>query len=228
MSEHSAMGFFTKNGFMLPVITAVVVFLGFSLSVTAQDLPKTVTLDPNSNSTTLNKDPNALPSLDIDLNKKTPEVQLIDISGKKDKEKSFLMEPEFADRGEAIAKKLNKRDKEIKPEYKSDTYLGDFKSNAKFVKIFCRDHEYVDGDRVKVLVNDTVIQPNITLEHSFKGFTITLEKGFNKVDFQALNQGSSGPNTAEFRVYDDTGKLVSSNQWNLTTGVKATLIIVKE
>ena len=44
----------------------------------------------------------------------------------------------------------------------------------------------------------------------------------------ALNQGDSGPNTAELRIYDDNDILISSNQWNLATGAKATLIIVKQ
>ena len=61
-----------------------------------------------------------------------------------------------------------------------------------------------------------------------KGFEIVLEKGFNKIDFEALNQGSSGPNTAEFKVYDDKGSLISASQWNLGTGFKATIILVKE
>jgi hypothetical protein len=30
------------------------------------------------------------------------------------------------------------------------------------------------------------------------------------------------------RVFDDEGKLVGANRWNLATGVKATYIIVKE
>ena len=51
--------------------------------------------------------------------------------------------------------------------------------------------------------------------------------GFNIIDFVALNQGSSGPNTAEVRVYDDAGNLVGNNRWNLATGVKATYIIYK-
>ena len=53
------------------------------------------------------------------------------------------------------------------------------------------------------------------------------DKLFNVVDFVALNQGSSGPNTAEIIVYDDQGKLVGTNRWNLATGVKATYIIYK-
>ena len=34
-------------------------------------------------------------------------------------------------------------------------------------------------------------------------------------------------NTAEIIVYDDQGKLVGTNRWNLATGVKATYIIYK-
>ena len=55
-----------------------------------------------------------------------------------------------------------------------------------------------------------------------------LLQGFNKIDFTALNQGSSGPNTAELRVFDDSNLLISSNQWNLSTGATATFIVVKK
>ena len=44
----------------------------------------------------------------------------------------------------------------------------------------------------------------------------------------ALNQGESGPNTAEVRVYDDQGNLMMANRWNLATGTKATFIVVKD
>jgi hypothetical protein len=49
-----------------------------------------------------------------------------------------------------------------------------------------------------------------------------------KLDFEALNQGTSGPNTAAFSVFDDSGNLITSNEWNLTTGIKATIVVVKE
>ena len=66
------------------------------------------------------------------------------------------------------------------------------------------------------------------LDSSFSGFKLPLVSGFNKVDFKALNQGSSGPNTAELRVFDDRNQMISSNQWNLSTGAVATFIVVKE
>jgi hypothetical protein len=72
------------------------------------------------------------------------------------------------------------------------------------------------------------VQARVYLTGGFSGFKLDLKKGFNKIDFLALNQGESGPNTAEFRVVDDLGNLVSANRWNLATGVKATIIIVKE
>ena len=65
------------------------------------------------------------------------------------------------------------------------------------------------------------------LTSGFGGFNIDLEVGINKIDFQALNQGSSGPNTAEFQILDENGNTVAGNQWNLATGVKATIILTK-
>ena len=107
-------------------------------------------------------------------------------------------------------------------------YLGDVKTSSKFVGIVCRDHEYVDGDRVKVYANGMVVEPNILLTGSFKGINLNLDKGFNRLDFEALNQGSSGPNTAQVDVYDENGQLIYSNRWLLSTGSKASLIVVQE
>ena len=84
-----------------------------------------------------------------------------------------------------------------------------------------RDHEYVDGDRVRIFVNGDIVKSSVISHAGFKGFTFHLQSGFNKVEFQALNQGSSGPNTAELRIFDDTGVVISTNQWNLNTGTKS-------
>ena len=127
-----------------------------------------------------------------------------------------------------IDPKIGEKEKGNAKSFYGDQYLGDVKSSAKFVGIVCRDHEYVDGDRVKIYANDEVVEPNILLTGSFKGINLNLDKGFNKLDFEALNQGTSGPNTAQVDVYDDKGQLIYSNKWNLSTGSKATLIIVKE
>ena len=118
--------------------------------------------------------------------------------------------------------------KEGSREHFSDMYLGDVKSGGKFVGIVCRDHEFVDGDRVKIWLNGAVIDANTLLTASFKGINVDLEEGFNRFEFEALNVGSSPPNTAQVDVYDDKGVLIYSNKWLLSTGSRATLIVTKE
>lgn len=127
-----------------------------------------------------------------------------------------------------LTPKWFKKDKEIKEEYKSDQYLGDFKSKSNYVRLVYRDHESVDGDLVRIYINDDIVRNNVLLSASFEGFKIDLIKGFNRIDILALNQGASGPNTAEFHLYDDLGNLITANEWNLTTGVKASLIVIKD
>jgi len=109
-----------------------------------------------------------------------------------------------------------------------DQYLGDFKTTAKFVGIVARDHEYVDGDRIKIYLNGEVVEHNLLLDGTFKGINIDLVQGFNRIEFEALNQGSSGPNTAQVVVVGEKGEVIHDNRWNLSTGSKASLIIVKE
>lgn len=119
--------------------------------------------------------------------------------------------------------------KKINANYpKIDQDLGSFRTQSKSVKIICRDFQYPDGDRVTILVNDVPVVYNITLRRAYQVFTIPLQKGINRIAFKALNQGTSGPNTAGFKVYDDSGNLISSNEWNLATGAKATLLIAKD
>ena len=120
------------------------------------------------------------------------------------------------------------KDKEATDEYGRDQHLGDVKTSGGFVQVKYRDHEYVDGDRIRVYVNDDIVQSDISLLGSFGGFTLTLEEGINRIEFLALNQGSSGPNTAELHVYNDKGQLISAAEWNLLVGNKATILVVKE
>jgi hypothetical protein len=78
-----------------------------------------------------------------------------------------------------------------------------------------------------VLVNDKIMINSILLQSAATEYYLDIAEGFNKIDFLALNQGESGPNTAAFTVYDENGVLITSNEWNLLTGVKATIIVFK-
>lgn len=120
------------------------------------------------------------------------------------------------------------RDKEVKKEYGRDQDLGDLTTTGGFVQVKYRDHEYVDGDRIRVYVNKDVVRSDVSLGGGFSGFTANLDEGYNEIIFEALNQGTSGPNTAELHVYNDKGQIISAAEWNLLTGNKATIVVIRE
>ncbi len=175
----------------------------------------------------------SLPSLEFKsvLDKDENYLKKYSTLNKTKESKSILEENnDFINPGDEIRDNLNKKlfDKPIDESFKSNQFLGQFSTKSKYIKITCRDHEYPDGDRVRILVNDEILIPDITLESGSKEFYLDLSKGFNKIEFLALNQGTSGPNTAAFRVYDDKGNIITNNEWNLTTGVKAKIVVVQD
>lgn len=130
--------------------------------------------------------------------------------------------------GMKIDPKVGQREKRGANQYYGDQYLGDFKTSSTFIGVVARDHEYVDGDRVKIYVNGNVVEHNLLLSANFKGVNVDLNEGFNKIEFEALNQGSSGPNTAQVMVTDDSGKVIHNYRWNLSTGSMASIVVVKQ
>jgi hypothetical protein len=119
------------------------------------------------------------------------------------------------------------QDDGMRDEYKVDKHFGDFKVHSENVTLVCRDHMYVDGDRVRVLLNGEVVEHDIFLLAQNREIKINLKEGRNVVEVIALNQGTSGPNTAAFQVFDDKGYSVLENIWNLGTGVKASFVVVR-
>ncbi len=134
----------------------------------------------------------------------------------------------FANPNEKVLEKLNAKNTEVDTAIRKDQDMGQVKTASKSVHITYRDHEFPDGDVCQVLVNGVIVMNRIYLESDAQSFDIVLLPGFNKIDFVALNQGESGPNTAEFEVYDESNKLIAGNRWNLATGFKASIIVVKE
>ncbi len=126
------------------------------------------------------------------------------------------------------APKAFQKDKEPRPEFARDQDLGDVTTSGDFVQIKYRDHEYVDGDLIRVYVNGDVVQSSVFLGASFSGFTLSLQPGANRIEFEAINQGSSGPNTAELHVYNEKGFIISAKEWNLLTGYKASVLVIKD
>lgn len=143
------------------------------------------------------------------------------------KNHNFLMETLPEDR-DIIGKKYWKGQDVTNKKLQSNLSLGTVKSTTKTVKIECRDFGLIDGDRIQIYLNNNVVSTNIGLKGNYFVVYLNLEEGFNRIDFQALNQGYSGPNTAEMIVYDAMGNIISSKEWNLATGETATLGIIKK
>ena len=148
-----------------------------------------------------------------------------------DKKLQFIKNNQFTNPNDTYKEKLNNslqeggQDNKI---FRKNEYFGEYKTKADHVRITYRDFGYVDGDQIKLLVNDRVMLSDITLEGEARSFDLGLEKGFNKIEYEALNEGFSVPNTAEFQVYDDQGNLITMGQWNLATGFKASIMIIRE
>ena len=148
-------------------------------------------------------------------------------------------ETDFANPGDRYVAKMEKDvDKALRAEglregrgtlIKKNISLGDFRTKSKYFIVKLRDFGAIDGDLVKVSSNDAVIKDQIFLDSNFKEVKINLENGFNKLDFEALNIGTLGGNTAEIQVYDDKGQLVTNDYWdNLAAGFKASIVVTKE
>lgn len=125
-----------------------------------------------------------------------------------------------------VAKYWNGSDVSIK-KFQTSLELGKLETSSKSIRIICRDHSYVDGDRVKLYVNEEVIRRSITLRGGYYSVDVNLREGFNRIDIEALNQGSSGPNTAEFKVLDENGIVLADKEWNILTGYIATLVVMR-
>lgn len=144
-----------------------------------------------------------------------------------EKRKRSMRDLSHTDKDILTSKYWNGKDVTIK-KFQTSLELGSLETDSKSIRIICRDHSYVDGDRVKLYVNEQVIRRSITLKSGYYSVDIELKEGFNRIDIEALNQGSSGPNTAEFKVLDENGYVLADKEWNILTGYIATLIVTKK
>lgn len=176
----------------------------------------------------LNKEYRSIPTKDQKVNEVAPPIQNTHKTDSLDvleKPNSLIIN------ADELFKDTNLYKRESNTEgvfYRRNQYLGGFRTKTFVSTIRYRDAASIDGDKIKVYLNDKVIEPEVSLDGEFQGFKINLKKGINKIDFEALNEGFASPNTAEFQVYDDNGTVIESSQWNVGKGYKATIILYKE
>lgn len=112
-------------------------------------------------------------------------------------------------------------------DFEKDFDLGRASTNSKIVVIQCRDFGEIDGDMIRIELNEAVIIPKKVLGGGFYSVDVELKEGVNYITFTALNEGYIRPNTAYFRVMDENGFVVHSKEWYMTTGYKAVFKLVK-
>lgn len=145
---------------------------------------------------------------------------------RKPKPIQMVTKKELLTAGDFLQKKWTEDAKALS-DYGKGQDLGSYVTNGPVVELYARDAQYVDGDRVRVYLNGKIVQSDIYLQANYVPVLIKLANGFNTIEIEALNQGTSGPNTAAFSVFDESGKLITSSEWNLLTGARATMIVVK-
>lgn len=144
------------------------------------------------------------------------------LNQKKGEESVMVQKSEFKNPGDEVKDRLNKETQQGSWE---NVFFGKFKVNTRVIKIKTRDYMDPDGDKVRILLNEVTVFNVIYLDSDFKTSLIELREGDNNIDIVALNQGLAGPNTATFAIYDENDNLITTNDWNLNTGVAAKFVI---
>ena len=78
------------------------------------------------------------------------------------------------------------------------------------------------------MLNGAIIHSSILLSSDFYTVDVDLVEGYNNIDFIALNEGESSPNTAQLIVLDEFGNQISNRKWLISTGYKAKLVVFKK
>jgi hypothetical protein len=110
---------------------------------------------------------------------------------------------------------------------KVDSHQGNFLTLSKTLTLSFRDFGAIDGDIIGIYHNGILIVQKTTLSQHYKSFQIHLKKGDNTIEILALNQGSLGANTAQYKLVNSSGLKIASQYWFLATGARAIFNVTK-
>lgn len=109
-----------------------------------------------------------------------------------------------------------------------DMDLGSFHTKSEFLYLSSYDFGRFDGDKVQISVNGERIHNNYLLTPKIQTIKIRLEKGINKIEVTAINEGELSPNTGYFNFFDDNRYVIKEGEWMLAKGAKVIAIVVKD
>lgn len=160
------------------------------------------------------------------FDKKDKLAEGVSLLKKPEEEKSIFEKEKFADPAREYKETFDNLNNNVfKEDYISMNY-GSYKSKTKRIKIMCRDYDQVDGDQIRILLDDIQVF-TCTLSSNYDIFYIDLPANINIIDFQAINEGEGPPNTAQFTILDANEELIYDNRWSLLQGFRARIKITR-
>jgi archaellum component FlaF (FlaF/FlaG flagellin family) len=107
---------------------------------------------------------------------------------------------------------------------KSNQNLSMFTSSQS-LNLQIYDAGKVDGDKINVFVNDTVLLKNYIVSKKIKQLLIPLQSKLTTVKISALNVGTISPNTAKIEITDQKNNIQTIT--SLKKGEKTSITIIK-
>lgn len=99
-------------------------------------------------------------------------------------------------------------------------------AKSKELTISIYDSGKVDNDRINLYVDDKLILENYAITREKKNIPVTITNKTAVVRVEAVNEGTSSPNTVKVEVKD--GPSLITTRTSLKTGEKAALTLVKQ
>ncbi len=109
----------------------------------------------------------------------------------------------------------------------TDQNLGEIITQSEYLDIYYRDHGQVDGDIIKIDVDEAPFIERVVLGSNNKSVRLYLKSGFTKLDLYSIFDGRLYPNTVEWVIKDDQKKKVADNVLSVSKGFKGTIVVIK-
>jgi len=93
---------------------------------------------------------------------------------------------------------------------------------------FADDGNQLDGDTIRILVNDVIVVSKAVLSRELESYSINLEPGFNKIEVEAIDEGKYKPMSMFLSIRDGYNVLFRKKSYPLSIGSVSRIIIVKK
>ncbi len=110
----------------------------------------------------------------------------------------------------------------------TDQNLGEINTQSDYLDIYYRDHGQIDGDIIKINVDEQPFVSKVVLSQGNKSVRLYLKPGFTKIDLYSVFDGRLYPNTVEWVIKDDQKRKVADNVLSVSKGFKGTIVVIKD